>query len=110
MINVIVSKKLGNIVSFTLDGHADYASADEDRDMVCSAVSAISLTIANGILEILKIDANCNIKDGFLNLNIEDKSKQDIEKCQVLLQTMLLGLRNIEINFGDYIKVKEEEV
>ena len=35
---------------------------------------------------------------------------EDIERCQVLLETMILGLKSIEITYGEYIKVEIEEV
>ncbi len=37
-----------------MSGHA--GSTDQGYDMVCSAISAVSITIANGITEVLKIN------------------------------------------------------
>lgn len=98
-----------NLISFTMSGHAD--SAEEDKyDLVCSGISAISICILNGILEVLKINATYSVKDGFLNVDLSNLCQEDIEKCQVLMETMLLGLKSMEISYGDYIKVKIEEV
>lgn len=81
-----------------------------DIDLICSAISAISQTTVIGIEEVLKIRAKYVIDDGFLNLNLEDQTLEDIERCQVLLETMILGLKSIEITYGKYIKVETEEV
>ena len=81
-----------------------------DVDLICAAISAISQTTVIGIEEVLKIKAKYVIEDGFLNLNLEDQTLEDIERCQVLLETMILGLKSIEITDGKYIKVETEEV
>jgi uncharacterized protein YsxB (DUF464 family) len=108
MIKALFKKVSGNLVSFNIEGHAEF---DEyNRDIVCSAVSAISYTIVNGITEVVNVSAECHVKDGYANLSIEDQSEEDIEKCQVLMKTMLLGLISMEENYGDYIKVKVKEV
>lgn len=108
MTKVVFTKSLGKLVSFNISGHTGFDEANED--VVCSAISAISLTIANGITEILKIDMECIVKDGFLSGDVGKLSFEEIDKCQVLLETMLLALENIKINYSDYIKVKIEEV
>lgn len=108
MTNVIFKKKNEKLVAFKIEGHSEFDV--EGEDIVCSAISMISQTTLIGILEVLKIDVEYYVEDGFLSLSLEKKTMEDIEKCQVLLQTMLLGLKNIEITYGDYINVKEEEV
>ncbi|AEB76530.1 ribosomal-processing cysteine protease Prp [Clostridium botulinum] len=108
MIKVTLKKKNENIVSFEIEGHAGF---DEyNRDIVCSAVSAISQTTLIGILEVLNIHVEYQMVDGFLSLSIEEKTMEEIEKCQVLLHTMQLGLKSMEQVYKDYINVREEEV
>lgn len=108
MVNALFKKNSGKIVSVNLSGHAE--SSDEGYDMVCSAVSAISLTIANGITDILKINPSMSLEDGFLSMNFNMLSLEEIDRCQVLLETMLIGISGIETNYGDYIRVEIEEV
>lgn len=108
MINICFKKNSGKILGFNIEGHAGYR--EEGEDIVCSAVSALSYTILNGITEILKIGVEHIIKDGFLQLSLRDNSLEEIEKCQVLLETMLLGFESMEIGYSDYIKVQVEEV
>ncbi|MCY6371861.1 ribosomal-processing cysteine protease Prp [Clostridium ganghwense] len=108
MTNIIFKKKDENLISFKIDGHSGF---DEyNKDIVCSAISAVSQTTLIGILEVLKISMDYCIEDGFLSLSLEESPVEDIEKCQVLLQAMLLGLKSMELSYGDYINVKVEEV
>jgi uncharacterized protein len=108
MTSVVFTRSSGKLVSFNISGHAGFA--EENEDIVCSAISAISLTIVNGITEILKIDIDCTVKDGFLSGDVHKLSSEEIDRCQVLLETMLLGLENIKINYSDYIEIEIEEV
>lgn len=108
MINVVFEKKNQNLISFKIEGHAGF---DEyGKDIVCSAISAISQTTLIGILDVLKINVDYDIVDGFLSLRLEKKTIQEIEKCQVLLQTMLLGFKSIRQGYKNYINVIVEEV
>ncbi len=108
MIIAKFEKNSEKIVSVDLKGHAN--SSDEGYDMVCSAVSAISLTIANGITEVLKINPSISLEDGFLSVNLKMLSLEEIDKCQILLETMLVGLQGVEVSYGEYIEVEVEEV
>lgn len=108
MIKAVFEKKKGCIVSFDVKGHAN--SVDEGYDMICSAVSAISLAIANGITEVVKVNADITMKDGFLSLDLSNQSDEHIHNCQVLMETMMLGLKSVEKSYGEYIKVLVEEV
>ena len=78
--------------------------------MLFRSISAISQTTIIGIEEVLKIKVKYDMDDGFLNLNLEGQTLEDIERCQVLLETMILGLKSVEITYGKYIKVEVEEV
>ena len=110
MVKVEFVRSSGKIVSFRIKGHAMPKEKQLDIDLICSAISAISQTTVIGIEEVLKIRAKYVIDDGFLNLNLEDQILEDIERCQVLLETMILGLKSVEITYGKYIKLETEEV
>lgn len=110
MVNVEFVRSNGKIVSFKIKGHAMPKEAQLDIDLICAAISSISQTIVIGIEEVLKIKVKYDIEDGFLSLNLEGQTLEDIERCQVLLETMILGLKSIEITYGEYINVKVEEV
>ncbi|EQB88286.1 uncharacterized protein YsxB (DUF464 family) [Clostridium punense] len=110
MTSVKFYKKSDKFVGFKLYGHAAPRELDLDVDLTCAAISAISQTTLIGVLEVLKIEATYEIEDGFLSLTLDNQSSEDVERCQVLLETMLLGLKSIEFTYSDYIKVELEEV
>ncbi|MCB2292531.1 ribosomal-processing cysteine protease Prp [Clostridium algoriphilum] len=110
MVKVEIVRSSGKVVSFKIKGHAMPKEKQLDIDLICGAISAISQTTVIGIEEVLKIKAKYDIEDGFLNFNLEEQTLEDIERCQVLLETMILGLKSIEITYGKYIKVETEEV
>lgn len=108
MIDVIFKRKNNFLVSFNINGHADYS--DSGTDIVCSAVSALSYTFANGITDVVKVSAKVELLDGYLNLDLSHLDETELSKCQVLMETMLLGIKSMEINYGKYIKVYIGEV
>lgn len=108
MTKVTFSKRGNKIHSFTIKGHTGYDVAGQD--IVCSAISTLSLGIGDGIIEVLKVKPEVSINDGFLSMDFCNITEVELDKSQVLLETLLLGLKNIEKLYGKYIKVKIEEV
>jgi uncharacterized protein YsxB (DUF464 family) len=108
MVNVRFLKEDDRLIAFDISGHAGFD--DQGFDVVCSAISAMSITIANGIIEVLNIDAACEVRDGFLSLTLKELSLEDIERCEVLMKTLLISLESMKVNYGDYINVTIEEV
>jgi uncharacterized protein YsxB (DUF464 family) len=109
MINIVFKKKDNLFISFEINGHAGYSKSG--TDIVCSAVSALAYTFANGITDVVKVNACIDVfEDGFLNLDISHLDKENIEKCQVLLETMFIGLKSMNVMYGKYISIKLEEV
>jgi len=108
MIRVIFSKTGSDLVSYRIEGHAGF---DEyNKDIVCSAVSAVVQTTLIGIQEVLKMEPEYSLHEGFLDVSVKKLSKADIRSCQVLMETMYLGLVSMEQSYGKYIKVLIEEV
>ncbi|MBU3110427.1 ribosomal-processing cysteine protease Prp [Clostridium lacusfryxellense] len=110
MVKVKFVRSSGKIISFKIKGHAQPKEKQLDVDLICNSISVISQTTVIGIEEVLKIKVKYVIDDGFLNLNLKGQTLEDIERCQVLLETMILGLKSIEITYGKYINVEIEEV
>ncbi|WP_446898716.1 ribosomal-processing cysteine protease Prp [Clostridium sp. LBM24168] len=108
MIKVEFKRKSCNLVSARLTGHAD--SENNGYDLVCCAVSVLSQSILIGLTEVLGLEVNYSIENGFLSFSLENMPQSDIEKCQVLMKTMLFGLKRIELSYGKYISTYVEEV
>ena len=122
MIKIVLHKKGDNIIAFDISGHgvsqAELNSAIGDAyDLVCNTVSVLSQSIIIGMEEVLHIEPQYSIKDGYLSLSpLEGKS---IELSQVLLKTFEKSLestiKSLDISFGckkrkEYINLIEKEV
>lgn len=112
MINIIFNRKSGDLISYVVDGHAEYISDGVTvyDDVVCGVVSNLAQVTILGVTEVLNIDAEYSADEGHISLNLEALSSEEIKKCQVLMETMLLGLTNLELSYSEYIKVLVEEV
>lgn len=109
MTEITVYSKHGGVVGFDAEGHTGYADAGED--IVCAAVSAVTQTAVIGITELIKAPCALEIVDGELHLMLDRSVKGDLlKKAELILGTMLLGLRSIENDYSDYLKLTEREV
>lgn len=106
MIRVNVEKEKGNYHKFNIEGHAEYAEAGQD--IVCAAVSALVINTINSIDEFTDDAFTCDCKDGMIQ-NWEFTSDVS-EKAQLLMDSLLLGLKNIEKAYGtEYLTVDTSE-
>ena len=83
---------------FTIKGHADSYVGDSQYDLVCAAVSAVTLTCALGLRDILGKQGTYDSE----NVNIADKAD---EQTELLVKTMLQGLNMIQGKYPDTIKL-----
>ena len=80
---------------FECSGHAEYA--EKGQDVICAAVSTLVINTANSIEKL----TNNNFKaynDGNL-IRYEFKSLPD-EKATLLMDSLLLGLKEIQKEYG----------
>ena len=104
MIKVKVSKKNNLIDCVEVLGHAGYD--DYGKDIVCSGVSSIVTTTVNGILTFDKSYISYSMKqDDFrIILNVHN------EIVDNLINNMLNMLREVENDYPNNIKIKEENL
>lgn len=109
MTEIIIKKKNGNIVEISASGHTGYAVSG--KDILCSAVSTLLQTACLGINKVLKINAKTKIdeKKALLSLRLPNLEKQEMEKVQIILQTILLGLEDIAFGNEKYIKLEVKD-
>ena len=110
MIELIMLCQQGKPVGFDCTGHAEFD--DPGRDIVCSAVSAITQTTVLGIVEAAKVQAGVSIdeEDGIHCIIDADTDDVQAEKVVLLLETMELGLRSIQQAYPKYLKIMSREV
>lgn len=87
---------------FSIHGHADGYEKDGEYDLICAAVSAITLTTAGGLEDVLHREGTYDSDFGFMHVEI---STPEDEKSQVLFQTMVHGLRAVETRYPRHLKI-----
>ena len=114
MIRVTFYLREDQLTGFEVKGHAGYA--EEGYDIICSAVSALSVNAVNS-LEALTEDA-LSVREsedgGYLSCMVaspeegEDASGQPSEAALLLLESLRIGLLSIEETYGDdFLKIRE---
>ncbi|CAM3505984.1 ribosomal-processing cysteine protease Prp [Marinicrinis lubricantis] len=101
-----VTDKADRIVSYTVDGHAEYA--DPGEDIVCAGVSATTIGTLNALEELLGIQPGVESKEnGYLSVTIpEIDDERKSEDIQLLLHAMRVTLQSIEQSYGEYVSIK----
>ena len=91
-----------------VSGHAEF---DEyGRDIVCAAVSALTLNMANSVEKLTDdaFSAGEDEENGCFTFSFRGEVS---EKGLVLLDSLVLGLRNLADSYGEeYIRIALEEV
>ena len=109
MTKVIVSKKEGHIVSVDCKGHSGYAP--EGEDIVCAALSAVVQTAVLGVLRVAgaKADYRTDEDKGSLKLTIKEADEEKRRECDIILETMLLGVKDLQKGFSAFIKLEVKD-
>ena len=107
MTKVIVTKHGNSIVEIECDGHTGYGVHGED--VVCSALSSVVQTAVLGLFQVagVNVDYKVNGKKGYLKASLpsdlDDATRHD---CDVILNTMLLGITDLHEGFSDFIELE----
>ncbi|MGX7024127.1 ribosomal-processing cysteine protease Prp [Vagococcus hydrophili] len=98
-------KDADRIVSFEMSGHADFA--ESGSDIVCAAASVLAINVVNSIDELAGYQPIVDMDDGYLFVEIlSDLSDKQIETTDILMNSLYIGLRDIEKEYESYIRVK----
>jgi len=109
MIKIVMLRQNGTTQGFTCGGHAGYA--EEGSDIVCSAISALTMATVNGLTEAAGIDAAVNDDGKTLSCILPKQlSKQQAHDAQLLLDTFEMGVSEIRKDFKKYLKISDREV
>ncbi|MTI68756.1 MAG: ribosomal-processing cysteine protease Prp [Firmicutes bacterium] len=99
----------GDIVKYILKGHTGFE--ESGKDIVCSAVSVLAITGANSLNEVCNINIKVNMEDGYLEVLIpEDINTEKRDKANVVIETILVGIKSTMESYPDYITLEYGEV
>ncbi len=93
--------------AFTVEGHSGFG--ESGRDIVCAAISILTINTVNGLEQYLSHPPVSKAKDGFLACTLPElESESDKLSARVILGTMLLGLEQIQGTYGSrYISFEQ---
>lgn len=97
------------IRGFTIRGHAGAARPGE-YDLVCAAISAIGYTAVGALSEL------CGIKDyieadGKLEMMLpENMAPETAQTAEIILETLEIGLKQVEMQYSRHLRVMSKEV
>lgn len=95
--------KKGDIIRLQVKGHAAFDEAG--LDIICAGVSGIVFTAVKGIREYLKIKGKFTRKKGFMVFEIP--AEKISGQCQAIMETALLGLKELSEKYPEHLSVKE---
>lgn len=109
MIKVTIKKNNsdGRIQHITVEGHANYDNSG--KDIVCSAVSALTIGAVNSTEILLNIALNPELdtkNGGFLSWSVPEIGEpRTDEHLQLLMKAMVESLLMIEEDYKKYLKI-----
>lgn len=89
------------IVSFELSGHS--GAGEEGTDIVCSAISSAVYMAANTIIEIMKLNPETVVRDGYLKVQM---NLDDARKSKVITDGLYLHLSELQSQYPNNLKLE----
>lgn len=95
MTTVVIFKSNGTYKGFTCTGHAGFAPSG--KDIVCAAVSVLVINTINAIETLAGEKTDIITEDGVIKCRFPEKIN---DRTTLLMEAMILGLKDIERNYG----------
>lgn len=102
MIKVEIEKIKGKVKKVTISGHAKFSKLGED--IVCAGVSAISFGILNTLNKVDPDNVEIKVDDNEILI----KTLKNTKEIDLVLETLIIQLKTVEIEYSKYIKIKGE--
>jgi hypothetical protein len=103
MIRIDIEKNESDlIVGYKVSGHACFAP--EGQDIVCSAVSTLTMVTINGLEEHLQREVVYEVRDGYLQVKLK-QTPDDLS--QAILATMEIGLKDLAEQYPQRVRIQE---
>lgn len=104
----IVRDESGFIWQYIVEGHAGFAEAG--KDIICSAVSTVAYTGINALDDLVGIK-NYGIENGYMICSVPTDILPELkEKVRIILETIVVGFKQLQLTYEGYVSVLDEEV
>lgn len=96
----------GAIAELRVSGHAEYA--DPGEDIVCAGVSALVQSALLGLKQVAKHPHEGKATSGRMHCRVKaGGTPESTLKAQAILETTVIGLRDIAKEYHQFIRVTE---
>ena len=97
MTTIVIFKSNDSYKGFTCMGHSGFGLSGSD--IVCASISILVINTINSIEELAKekIVTENNENEGFIECHFPDQIN---DKTKLLMDSMVMGLKEIEKNYG----------
>lgn len=102
MVKIRIEREDSKIRQFFAEGHTAFRKKGED--IVCAGISSILQTAILGLTDYLKVDLALRKEIGDMSVRLKNPPTKEVE---AILEAMLLGLREIEKEYPDRVKIIE---
>ena len=85
------------LTGFEISGHG---GGEKGTDIVCATVSSAAYMVANTITDVLSVEADITVRDGYMNFKIPPMSE-----TQAILKGLRLHLISLSQDYPKNIKV-----
>ena len=101
----------GRLKGYEASGHAsDRMLRGNENDLVCGAVSVLTVTGVNALCSITGAEPCVKVDDGYLRCMLSDSlDSAQMEKAQIILRTIEQGLTDIQKQYPMYIRIHRKE-
>ena len=104
MTKIYFTQNNGEWVGFRISGHT--GKAEEGKDVLCSAISTASQMAVLAIVQVAKVKAEVENRDGFLSLTLD----QPNHDTQLIIESLYQSLMYICENEKKYVKLEVKYV
>ncbi len=102
----ILRDEEGGVAGFEATGHAGFA--ERGGDIVCAGVSALTQTAVLGLARRLGAPLEVVQRPGLLRCRVGGDASREVRKrAQDILETMVLGLREIAARYPERLRLAE---
>jgi len=110
MIKIVITRDSeGSISRMEIDGHSGYAEAG--ADIICSAVSVTAYTAAGALESLAGLKRCYSQRDGHMSIRLpKEMDEKQKATATVIMETTAIGFKQIELSYGEYVLVVDEEV
>ncbi|MBO5160126.1 MAG: ribosomal-processing cysteine protease Prp [Lachnospiraceae bacterium] len=107
MITIEIRTSGEEYVGFSSKGHAGYA--EEGYDIICAAVSALTVNTINSIEKFTEDAFKAEAADGMIRWKFTEFPLS--KETKLLMDSLVLGLEDIQENYGKkYIKIVKKDL